>query len=186
MHLIYWATLLWIVCVSPLGELFWPATTVTFALLWRIVLWILIGYVTLTTIVPLALMPYNQQFKEMVRSHYDDRLYPTTTSQQIQFAFVTLTVGICEEIIYRGFMYHSFIDQFALSPTMSYLITSVLFGASHFMQGLRGISNSVMFGLIMGYLCMVTGSLLLPIIIHTAYNLRAIYIARVTVQRTEI
>ncbi|MWC27394.1 CPBP family intramembrane glutamic endopeptidase [Paenibacillus sp. MMS18-CY102] len=178
-HLINWSIVILILIDNPLGELYRSNTPVTFGALWDIAIWCLIAYLILTTILPLALMPYHQQFKDMVRSNYDDRLYPISTSEQIQFGFVTVTVGICEEIIYRGFMYQYLINQTGLTPTLSYLIASLLFGIGHFMQGLRGISNSIMFGLIMGYLYMASGSLLLPIIIHIAYNLRSIYIARV-------
>ncbi|MNR30975.1 CAAX amino terminal protease self- immunity [compost metagenome] len=94
------------------------------------------------------------------------------------FVGVAVTVGICEEIMFRGFLQH-YAMELGTSQLWAMVIISVIFGAGHFMQGLSGIISSTIFGLIMGYTYFTTGSLLVPIIIHILYDAKAIYITRV-------
>ncbi|NEW05973.1 CPBP family intramembrane metalloprotease [Paenibacillus sp. SYP-B3998] len=132
----------------------------------------------ITVLIPLIILPFSSILKEKVAEKYNTNLYPITDKQQFMFVFVTITVGICEEIIFRGFMQH-YVKEFGVSTLWSFLIISVVFGAGHFMQGLTGVISSTLLGLILGYLYYTTGSLLIPILVHILYDAKAIYISRV-------
>jgi len=176
MQIIYWAQFVLIGLSMPISDLYRPEYAISAVA--AILLWCLVAHVIITTILPLVLLSFNQRIREIVQSSYDSSLYPVTDRQQLLFALATVTVGICEELIFRGFLYNFLIEEFSLTATLSFIIASLIFGLLHFMQGVRGITNSIAFGLIMGFLASLSGSLLLPIIVHIIYNLKAIYIAR--------
>ncbi|MBP1991395.1 CPBP family intramembrane glutamic endopeptidase [Paenibacillus eucommiae] len=132
-----------------------------------------------TIVIPLIILPYSKLLREKVAENYDEKLYPVTSKQQFMFIFVSIIVGICEEIIFRGFMYTYIRDLLSISPWGSFLIVTIIFGLGHFMQGVSGMVSSSLFGLIMGYFYFTTGSLLVPILIHIAYDMKAIFITRV-------
>ncbi|MFX3633009.1 MAG: CPBP family intramembrane glutamic endopeptidase [Candidatus Pristimantibacillus sp.] len=176
-YLIYWSLILLIFSQYSFDDLFYSKYPIEFNLLSTIIIGLLIAYLFITTILPLLLIPFHKQFRDMVSSNYDERLYPTTSKQQKMFVLVAITVGICEEVIYRGFLY-PFFNQLLLTPFWSFLFASIIFGISHFMQGITGMINSFLFGLIMSYLYIQTGSLFLPIIIHIIYDLKPIWITR--------
>jgi len=176
MHVIYWLLFVLVTMSMSIMDMYYPQYQLpTIA---SFILWCLVAYVTATTILPLILLPYNEKLREVVRINYDESLYPVTDRQQFLFAAATVTVGICEEFIFRGFLYNFLINELSLTTTLSYIISALIFGLLHFMQGVRGITNSIAFGLIMGFLTALSGSLLVPIIVHIIYNLKAVYIAR--------
>jgi membrane protease YdiL (CAAX protease family) len=155
-----------------------------FNTIWHFIVWFLIAYLLLTVALPFILLPFVKQLREKVSETYDAKLYPVTNKQQMMFVFISITVGICEEIIFRGFLYNYLQDYFSLSALVSFILISVVFGLGHFMQGVSGVISSFIFGLIMGYLYFTTGSLLVPIIVHILYDAKAIYITRVLQKST--
>lgn len=89
---------------------------------------------------------------------------PTTEREMQWFVWVSLTAGICEEIIYRGYLMWYFSSYF--DPWSALIITSVLFGLNHIYQGAKGILITGAMGLVMGYLFIMTHSLVIPILLH--------------------
>ncbi|MGX4586728.1 CPBP family intramembrane glutamic endopeptidase [Paenibacillus chitinolyticus] len=57
-------------------------------------------------------------------------------------------------------------------------IVSLIFGLIYFEQGPSGIISSFIFGAVMTWLYFLTGSLLLPILLHILYDLKIITIQR--------
>lgn len=93
------------------------------------------------------------------------------------FVAVCLTAGICEEIIYRGFLIQYFVDlPLGLSLTTALLLSSVLFGLAHFGQGPVGMFSTGLFGGLAGVQFLATGNLFLPMVIHALVDLRALTI----------
>lgn len=94
-------------------------------------------------------------------------LLPRTKKEKGMWAFVSLSAGICEEIIYRGFLVFLLQAIFPEIPIfLIILIPSALFGLSHFYQGLQGIIGTGVLGALFLSLFLASGSLLLPIILH--------------------
>jgi uncharacterized protein len=146
--------------------------------IWHVFIWLLIAYLLVTVVLPFILLPFSTILRQKVAENYDAKLYPVTSKQQLMFIFVAITVGICEEIIFRGFMQHYLINL-GITELWSLVFISLIFGAGHFMQKIGGVITSTIFGLVMGYLYFITGSLLVPIIIHILYDAKAVYITRV-------
>jgi membrane protease YdiL (CAAX protease family) len=102
------------------------------------------------------------------------RLLPQSRSEHPWFAAISVGAGISEELTYRGFWFYYLgarLPGISLPATMA--LTSAIFAAAHVYQGRRGVVASGVSGLIMAALYVLTGSVLLPIAIHSAGNLRA-------------
>jgi membrane protease YdiL (CAAX protease family) len=174
-YAIYWILTLPIILT---GRTNYTSPELSFNTFWHVLIWLLIAYLIFTVVLPFVLLPFVRTLREKVSENYDAKLYPVTNKQQLMFIGVTITVGICEEIIFRGFLQH-YAVSLGISEIVAFVIVSVIFGAGHFMQGLSGVISSTIFGLIMGYLYFTTGSLHVPIFIHILYDAKAIYITRV-------
>jgi len=104
---------------------------------------------------------------------------PGTWTERHWWVFVSITAGVCEEILFRGFLLrYLHVFPWALSLTLALLISSVIFGVHHIYQGAAGVAGSAIVGILFGLLFMMTGNLLLPIILHGVMDLRMLAILR--------
>ena len=100
-------------------------------------------------------------------------LLPRTVGERRLFTVVGLTAGICEEWLYRGF-FLAVVAAVAgdLPGWVLVLIAAVAFGLAHAYQGRAGILLTGVLGGVMAALYLGTGSLLLPVLLHAAIDLR--------------
>ena len=89
---------------------------------------------------------------------------PRTQVELKWFVILSFTAGICEEILFRGFLIWYF-EQFS-STTLAVILSSVLFGAAHSYQGFQGGLKAGVMGLVMALSYVLSGSLLVPIVLH--------------------
>ena len=95
------------------------------------------------------------------------RVMPRTKKEKWLFSFLALSAGVCEEIIFRGFMLYLLMAIFPGMPIyLVILIPIAIFGLGHLYQGLQGVIGTALLGAIFICLYLVTGNLLLPIILH--------------------
>ncbi|MCG7344756.1 CPBP family intramembrane metalloprotease [Sporosarcina sp. ACRSL] len=107
------------------------------------------------------------QEKQLGESSFSEIL-PVTPKEKKVWNYVSLTAGVTEEIIYRGFL------LFALSylfPTLSIwvviIISSLLFGLAHTYQGFTtGVVRTTIFGIVFSILYIGIGSILPLIVLH--------------------
>jgi membrane protease YdiL (CAAX protease family) len=138
----------------------------------------------------LGLMPFLQSLRgEKFRAAYaaayhrslDDvsKLLPETHEERFWFAAISVTAGVCEELLCRGFMFR-YLDGIALHlpllPTV--LLASAIFGVNHIYQGKLGMLKTGIAGLAFGGLFLLTGNLLFPILLHIAVDLQAVFVLR--------
>lgn len=103
-----------------------------------------------------------------------DYLLPQSRAEIALFAGVSVTAGICEEVLFRGFLFaYLQASPWSLDPSTVILVSSAMFGIAHFGQGIKGMLLTGMIGAALGILYVVTGSLLAPIIVHILIDLRA-------------
>ena len=57
------------------------------------------------------------------------------------------------------------------------VLSSILFGFAHIYQGWKGAVGTAVAGVVLAYLYVVTGSLILPIIVHILLDIRIVFIA---------
>ncbi|HUI84929.1 MAG TPA: CPBP family intramembrane glutamic endopeptidase [Candidatus Binatia bacterium] len=104
---------------------------------------------------------------------------PATWTERRWWVFICITAGICEESLYRGFLLHYLhVFPWTLNLTLALLISSVIFGLGHLYTGIAGAIGTGIGGFIFGLLFILTGSLLLPMILHAALDLRMLVILR--------
>ncbi|MED3561645.1 type II CAAX endopeptidase family protein [Bacillus xiapuensis] len=103
-----------------------------------------------------------------------DYLLPTNSVERKWSVFVAITAGICEEIIYRGFVIY-FISSlpFSISIMPTLVISSIIFGFGHIYQGWKGFVLTTLIGFVLARAYSITGSLLFPIILHIIIDLRS-------------
>ncbi len=104
---------------------------------------------------------------------------PVTWSERRWFAVASITAGICEEILFRGFLLrylHFF--PWHVGLTLALFISAVIFGVQHLYQGTGGTVGSGVIGLLLSLLFLLTGNLLAPMILHAVLDLRMLVILR--------
>ena len=97
-------------------------------------------------------------------------LMPRTDPERRWWKAVSVTAGICEEIIFRGFLIWYLGNWMPL--WVAAIVVAAAFGVGHLYQGWAGVLKTGINGLLMGLLFVGTGSLLWPIILHTAVDLQ--------------
>jgi membrane protease YdiL (CAAX protease family) len=112
------------------------------------------------------------KYREKIKKAFVDDdgasvVVPRTKKEKRLFSLVSLTAGICEEIIYRGFVVFLFHVIFPDIPiALIIIIPSVLFGIGHLYQGLQGVISTGIIGALFMCLFLVTDSLILVMFLH--------------------
>jgi membrane protease YdiL (CAAX protease family) len=98
---------------------------------------------------------------------------PRTAGERRLFTVVGVTAGVCEEWLYRGF-FLAVVAAVAggLPDAVLVVLAGVAFGLAHAYQGRAGIVTTGVLGGVMAALYLSTGSLLLPVLLHAAIDLR--------------
>lgn len=89
---------------------------------------------------------------------------PSNSRQLLYVVGVSITAGVTEELLCRGFLIWAFTAY--MNPVLAAVLSSLLFGLGHFYQGIPGIAKTGGRGLIMAILYIGSGTLWLPIILH--------------------
>lgn len=136
---------------------------------------ILVGNILVTMYVPIVLawgsIGIRKRLLAPWRTVYG--LLPTTIGERTLWIVLSITTGICEELLFRGFaVYYLMHQPWSLSLPASTLISCLLFGLGHTYQGLRGVMQTLFLGAVLSALVLMTGNLVLPIVVHTLINLR--------------
>jgi membrane protease YdiL (CAAX protease family) len=96
-------------------------------------------------------------------------LLPHTDRETAVFRGVAVTAGICEEIVYRGFLI-AYLAVF-MSVWFAAVLGGIGFGLAHAYQGTSGILKTGATGTVNGLLYVATGSLVWPMLLHSALDL---------------
>ena len=105
------------------------------------------------------------------RHHFDKLapIIPGSRSELAIFNLVSVTAGITEEFLWRGYLMW-YLTQY-LSALPAALIATVAFGLAHAYQGWAKVPQITLVGGAFMILYLITGSLLLPIVMHIAVDL---------------
>jgi CAAX protease family protein len=94
---------------------------------------------------------------------------PHTAAELRRFGWLSLTAGICEEILYRGLLLGALSPVIGLWPAV--LLSSVIFGLGHSYQGLSGVLRTGAVGLVLTLVVVFTGSLFVAMVAHALLDL---------------
>jgi uncharacterized protein len=100
-------------------------------------------------------------------------LLPSSRDERQWWIGVCVTAGVCEEIVYRGFLLHYFhASPLHLSLTWALVVSSIVFGIAHLYQGVSGAVGTAVVGFVLGAVFLMTGSLMVPMVMHAVLDLR--------------
>lgn len=105
---------------------------------------------------------------------------PRTASDARWFRAVAVTAGVCEELLYRGFLI-AYLGS-ALGAWPAAAVVAAVFGLMHLHLGRAHAVKGAVVGLAMGALYLGCGSLLWPMIVHTAIDLHGGTMARLALE----
>ena len=94
---------------------------------------------------------------------------PLTRHHLRAFFAISITAGIVEEIVYRGFVLW-YLAQF-MPLWAAVVVSSVAFGLGHSYQSASGALRCGLIGLVFAIFYIVTGSIWLPIIAHAVLDI---------------
>lgn len=127
------------------------------------ILYIIIGYHTNAAFKEKLVQSLKKEQQKMAFS----MILPTTKKEKRLWNFVSLTAGITEEIIYRGFLIFAFSYLFPnLSIGAVIFLASLLFGLAHTYQGASGVIRTMAIGVFFSILYVSLDSILPVIVLH--------------------
>ncbi|MFM2394195.1 MAG: hypothetical protein RLZZ546_2177 [Bacteroidota bacterium] len=135
-----------------------------------------VGLSILISIIYLADTLFNYYNSSKVKKQIEEliNVMPTTWKDYKHFIFLALAAGICEEIIFRGFLINYIKELMGGSPYSNYMaliIPSVIFSISHIYQGWLAVIKIFFLSLLFGAIFILSKSLLIVIIIHVLVDL---------------
>lgn len=102
-------------------------------------------------------------------------LLPRTGEERLLWVGVSVTAGICEEILFRSFVLRYLLAlPFGLPFWAALVLSSILFGLQHFYQGTKGAFVTAALGAGLGWLFLATGNLIVPALLHALVDLRVL------------
>jgi len=97
-------------------------------------------------------------------------LLPRDRRERAAFAGLSATAGVCEELVFRGFLLTAVVIASG-SPVLGLLVSSFAFGVVHAYQEPSGVARATLLGLVLAIPFVMTGSLVAPVLAHTAIDL---------------
>ena len=91
-------------------------------------------------------------------------LLPSTDEEYRWSIAVSFAAGICEEIVFRGFLYWQLSQLLTVIPAI--LLTNLIFGLCHYGTGIKNASLATGLGVLLSVIFLYTESLWLLMIIH--------------------
>jgi membrane protease YdiL (CAAX protease family) len=101
------------------------------------------------------------------------KIFPQDSVERLAFFAVVVTVAVCEELIYRGFVQRAFEDWSGGLVVAGILGSAAMFAVAHLYQGRRGLITTLVVGLFFAGIRAWTGSLVAPLIAHFIADLTA-------------
>ncbi|WP_191621143.1 CPBP family intramembrane glutamic endopeptidase [Marinihelvus fidelis] len=95
-------------------------------------------------------------------------LLPHTLRERRAFFGLSLTAGVVEELLWRGFLIGYL--AYWMPAWLAAIVATVLFGLGHAYQGLSGVPRVMLVGGFLAALYLLSGSLWLPMILHVAID----------------
>lgn len=99
-------------------------------------------------------------------------LLPHTRRERLVFAALSVTAGVCEEFVFRGFLLPVLADATG-SLGLALVLSSGVFGIMHAYQQPAGAARATLLGMLLAIPFLATGSLLPSILAHAGIDLLA-------------
>ena len=107
---------------------------------------------------------------------------PASLQERRWWAALSISAGVCEEFVMRGFLIQYFRGALEgslhLGLTSAVLLAAAAFGLNHAYQGVGNVLRTALAGFLLALLSLLSGSLLLPIVVHVLADLCALALYR--------
>ena len=104
---------------------------------------------------------------------------PDSPAERRWFAAVAVSAGVCEEVLYRGFLLRYLTVLLpGLGGTGAVLVAALVFALAHTYQGALGAVTTAVMALGLTALFVISHSLWLPIMVHILVDLRILLLWR--------
>jgi uncharacterized protein len=125
------------------------------------------------------------------RTRHLERMLPTTLRERSWFFALAGTAGVCEEVLYRGYLIWYLVAwAWLFAPHQSFLVaavaSSLLFGVGHAYQGVRGILLTAAVGGFLAAVYWITRSLFAGMLIHALMDVHAGYLSQLAYRRGSV
>lgn len=98
------------------------------------------------------------------------KLLPQENSDRVLFAGLSVSAGVCEEIVFRGFLIAALAQAVGSAP-LAAIVAAAVFGLLHAYQGAAGAARAGALGLLLATPLLAIGSIVPAILAHTAIDL---------------
>lgn len=100
---------------------------------------------------------------------------PRSREERRWFAALSVIVGVCEEIIFRGWLIRWLAGApLGIGLIAASIVAAAVFGIDHGYQGVAGIIATTVLALVFTLLFFATGTLWVPIVVHALIDLRVL------------
>lgn len=140
----------------------------------NMVTWILTAAMASLYIADITFSIYSPQELQKTFDQWDSNVpfLPESPRELPAYTLMCLSAGICEEILYRGFLVTYFIDPMQDGfPLVAALAPAILFSLAHFYQGYKAMFKIFLLSLLFALIFMFSKSLIIVIIIHFLIDL---------------
>jgi hypothetical protein len=110
----------------------------------------------------------------------DVPILPKSPGELPHFSFLAVAAGVNEEIIARGFLISYAIGLFGTSTTdliAAVALPAAAFAVAHLYQGWKAVGRIVVLASAFGAIFVITGSLLIPAVLHVIIDVAGGYLA---------
>ena len=111
--------------------------------------------------------PVFKDYEQILEQTQQETLSVIFYNLYLAFAILAILPSICEELFFRGFMFSGIQHRFGKPSAL--IFSSLFFGLMHTGTPVHTILM-VLFGFLLGILLIITGSIIIPILIHFLYN----------------
>lgn len=108
------------------------------------------------------------KFRKLAEGAEIDLVSPTTPREHKRFQLVSITAGITEEIVFRGFLIGAF--ALALPVWLAAIAATALFVLGHVYQGVSGMMRILPISIAFAAMFVISGSLWPCILLHIAVD----------------
>lgn len=103
-------------------------------------------------------------------------LLPGTTAERVGWVMLSISAGVCEETIFRGYLLTKG-EQLLRRRWAAVVLSACAFGIGHVYQGIAGVVLVGVYGLMFTWLRYRTGNLWSCIVAHALQDILAVYFA---------
>ena len=139
---------------------------------WRIAVGagFVIAYAALALTKRRAVLAKPERLQRLMTAHETAKaLMPHTRGELKVFSFLAVSAGVCEEIVYRGFVVWFAAMWIGLFPAV--IVSSILFGLGHLYLGGKHVLRTAIIGMVFAGIVVASASLWPAIVIHTMVDL---------------